>query len=683
MTAMIVFASRLLLLGCLVFWVSSAGGRIDWATLTVLALLIVLAWGVGHLTLRASGLLDAEPRLRTDVPQLSVGIPLLVTGAFVISLLSPLALWLDGLLIAGIVLILLAWSRFRDRCASQHSDPSQSETVAGGKVDAIFLVLALLITTLWCRDLLQPVRLVGELVEVRAWGDVYYHLSQIARMASAQSVWDLQDIQMAGSHAQPYHLAGYLIPALVKNATDQSAWAVYSGLFVPVGLLLTAFASYTLALTLFGRPAAMVAGLALLLLPDAAQMGMGLRFLSYHWLQQVGPAGMYGVAASAMAFMFMCLACNRAKVAWMLPAALLVGCVLLLKAQIFVAITFPLIIMPALFFKGLSIRWRLALLAASTAGFLTMVAIGQMSLSVPLMRLDGSGLAPYSQMLTNMQSRGLLKEWSMHTYPLIKEHWWLGAAAFLPVLVFSTFGLHVLATAWASWVSRGRISSIAAWIPWLVVSIYVAMTMGLALDDRAVGMPEELLHRPFVWAYFVVVTLTAAMIWHHLYGQAWPKKRSARATWLVFGLLLLATPIHFGKRIQTMPSWGRGYETLPACLYHATQFVRDNSRPDAIVQEQKADPTFAVTALTERSAWAVDSGGHRMPTGLSERIRLVQRIENETDFTRATKSLREAGVHMYIASDRDNLAWLHDDSIRSGSVAFECGNVAVIQVRHP
>jgi len=33
------------------------------------------------------------------------------------------------------------------------------------------------------------------------------------------------------------------------------------------------------------------------------------------------------------------------------------------------------------------------------------------------------------------------------------------------------------------------------------------MASSLALDDRHIGMPEELLHRPFVWAYFKVAVL--------------------------------------------------------------------------------------------------------------------------------------------------------------------------------
>lgn len=676
---MTTYASRILLLGCMAWWLWLAGGTLDWKALTFLTLFLSTAWGVGHLTLRTSGMLDVSPSLKTDVPHLAVGAPLLVVGSFLFSLVSPLALWIDGLVIAMVVLALLLcclWRGHRSRPAATATTPSRADQ----GVDAVFLILALLITTLWCRDLLGPVRVSGDQVQVRAWGDVYYHLSQITQMASARSLRSLQDIQMAGSHAQPYHLAGYVLPAALRDMTNQSAWVAYCGLLVPFGLLLTALTAFTMLLPVLGRPAAMVAGMALMLLPDAAQMGMGIRFLSYHWLQQVGPAAMYGVSAAAMALMMVFMACKHGRLSWLLWASALVGCVLLLKAQIFVAITYPLLILPALFFKGLSNWKRMGLLAICTLMFLATVQIGQMSPSVPLMRLDGTGLAPYAQMLSDMQSRGALKSWSTHMSPLASGHWWMLAAVFLPVLLLSTFGLHLFTLIWASRASRSSLPPMVIWVPWIITTTYVVMATGLALDDRHVGMPEELIHRPFVWAYFIVVTFAAGTAWHRWYKHGWPQNRTTRLGWIALGLLLLATPIHFGKRIQTMPSWGRGYETLPTCLHQAIVHIQQTTAPSAIILEQQGDPTFAVTALSERTSWAVNSGGYRLPAGLIDRIQVVRQIEKEPSISKALDTLAHAGVDRYIASKTSEVAWLRELAAPSDSVAFQCGDVTVVKV---
>ncbi len=47
-----------------------------------------------------------------------------------------------------------------------------------------------------------------------------------------------------------------------------------------------------------------------------------------------------------------------------------------------------------------------------------------------------------------------------------------------------------------------------ALFPVLVTATYLIMALGLALDDRTAHMPDELLHRPLVWAYFAVAAWT-------------------------------------------------------------------------------------------------------------------------------------------------------------------------------
>ena len=61
--------------------------------------------------------------------------------------------------------------------------------------------------------------------------------------------------------------------------------------------------------------------------------------------------------------------------------------------------------------------------------------------------------------------------------------------------------------------------------------MYLIMSLGLAYDKNQVGTPDELLHRPFVWAYFVVCSWVAGAIYMWKFGNYVPR-------WLTLSLHL-------------------------------------------------------------------------------------------------------------------------------------------------
>jgi hypothetical protein len=601
-------------------------------------------------------------------PRLALGLPVLGAGQYVLSMVLP---WSNTVVWWAVVgVIMLTWlSTFRGE--------SKRPVETDGVVSRWFLPLVLLIVTLWCRDLLRPIELQPEVAVLRAWSDVYYHLSQIAALGAAHGPGTLSDVQMAGAAAHPYHFASYALPALLNRGAGQTVWAAYAGLLVPLGLTLSALAAYTLTRPHFGEFAAAAAALGLLLLPDAAQLGTGVRFLGYHWLQQVGPAGLYGVACAALALFWLNQACLRGRWIWLPIAYAYLLCALTFKAQIFMAASFPVLIWPALFMRGLTRPARLSGLALLTVGYGGVMLISQHIPGVPVVKLDGSGLWPYSQKILAMQSGGLIKKATLASYVWAGENGWLRATAFGAVLFWSTLSIYGLVgiRTFRSQALRQQGSPLWSWTPWLIVACYLTMSLGLAMDNRQIGMPEELLHRPFVWAYFVwVVWLLAALYWLR-FGNALPPQGKPRLGLMAFAMLaLLVTPGHFGHGIQTMKSWDRGYQMPARCMVDVAWYLRDHSRSDEAFQDLGKDPEFAFSGLSERRAHAVDSGGVRMPPGLSDRMKALEALRTQTDAQSAADGYRRAGIRHVISRPGFRAAW---EGTLAAPPALTCGDYRV------
>lgn len=601
---------------------------------------------------------DSE-RFNNISTRLSAGILSISVLLYSAALALPFGLTTKWLILVAAVLII--WFRVR------RADPGCLLRV-GHSSESIFIVVASMAVTLWCRDLLHPIDTNRGIAVIRAWGDVYYHLSQIGAFAVSKGVGTIFDVQMAGTIAQPYHFASYIIPAVLVNATATSAWVAYASFLVPFGVLVSALAAYALASSVFGRWPALAAGLALLLFPDAVQQGFGNPFFGYHWLQQVGPAGSYGVACAALALMLMLEACRTAHYRLIFFSYGFVLFTLLFKAQIFVAISFLILVFPPLFMPGMATQYRILSLLALTGVYLGVVTGSQMIPGVPVLRLDGSSLRTYSVMVLNMTEEGVFKRLGTVAFDAAGNNWWLRAGAFASMLMIWTFG--IFPALYAAQLGRMRRQFPAAvWVlPAMVLTIYLVMATCLSLDDRRIGRPEELLHRPFVWAYFLLVVWLSAAAYHRRFGDALPASRYARLFLVSLTILLMVVPVRYGRRIQTMKSWGVGYQELPACLIDVANHIRTNSRVDEVVQD--AMNGNVLPALSERKAFAIDFKGVRALPGSGARLQSLQAMKGLQDVAQVDDFMRQNAIDWYVVSPAEDVKWTPAMKDR---LVFECG----------
>jgi hypothetical protein len=585
---------------------------------------------------------------------------------FLAAVLLPFGLLVDWFVVIAVTVI--AWTAVR----AKRGGLAISACADG--VDPMFALVSTVAVLIWCSELMPPITVKGQVVELRTWVDVYYHMGEIGSLARSTGLASMQDLQMAGAQVHPYHLASYFFPALLQHVTGVPTWSAFGGVLVPFGMLLTSCAAFSLARPTFGRWPALIAGISILLVPDVYHQGFGNQFVGgYNWMQQVGPAGMYGVASAAVAFLFLFEACRARSLQLVAVGYFFVVVTLMFKAQIFVAVSFPAFVFPALFFVGIKPGRRIALILLLTLLYVGVIVVSQRSPNVPVMRLDGSGLKFYSSLILASQDEGAIKTFLSAVTAVLNGSPILGGLLLALGLVVTTFGFVTPLYALAVWRNRKMDNAAVRLFPILIGIVYLIMSTCLSPDTRRFGEPEELLHRHFVWAYFALLTWTTASL------SQWLIERSPSRLWgyavAVVSACLLIVPIREHGAIATFKQWGdtRPRE-LPLCQFKAVDYLRTNSALSDVVQDSLNDHHFMWTGLSGRQIFAVDSGGVRSPAGVASRLASLRAINNQKSPTKVEDYMRTNKIAFFITNPGDSVAWRDVMGTRK---VFQCGQYSV------
>ena len=649
----------------LLLWYRMAAGGLPLIVAAWLFSLLLVSLMVGNLFLKWA--LKDSDKFNNLPTQLLSGLLCVNLSLYLASLALPFNLTVNWIIFS--ILVLILWF-----CARRASFKSILQTSHAS--ETFFFLIVPLAVTVWCRELMHPIELTGGNAIIPAWPDVYYHISQIVSFASSKGVGSLSDVLMVDAPVHPYHLASYIFPAVLVDVTGSSALVAYESLLVPLGLLMTGLAAYSLGQSVFGKWPALAAGLALMFLPDASQQNFGNPFFGYHWSQQVGPAQGYGVACAALVFMLMLEACRTNQYRLIFLGYIFVFFTLLYKAQIFVAISFLAFVFPVLFMSGRVANYRIPLLLLFTGIYLGVVSLSQMSLSVPTMHLDGSDLTTYSTSIMGIQKGGFIKRTFTSLFLYAGNNGYLRAGTFILMLIISTFGVFPVLYAVLLGHLKRCFKPVVWLFPLIVVTIYLIMASGLALDDRHIGTPEELQHRPFVWAYFVLVVWSAGATYHRLFGDALPVSRQAKWSAALLILFLATVPIYFSKGIQTIKSWSpdfQGGQKLPVCQLEAARFIRANSQRREVVQDAMNE-NLILLALSERKLFAIDTGGVRAPVGIQPRLNSLKQLKELKDGNEVESFMKEHAIRWYVINPKDHVQWAEALAVR---VAFECDGYRV------
>jgi len=561
------------------------------------------------------------------------------------------------ILVGGGVLILLSCSR----AAKEIREP------ASYLPDFLCLLLSGMAATLWCTDLLSGVMTDEHNMIYPIYLDGFYHVRLISSFAQAHGLETMSDAHISGYPPRLYHYAIYVGPAALSFFTNSSAYTMFVSFLVPFGIFLTGLAAFSLAGVVWGAWPGLAATLAVCLLPDAYQQGFGNKWLSYNFSQQVAPGGSYGVACVAIAWIFMLDGCKRAKLASVAMSYTALLMCIAYKAQFFVANAFLLMIYPCAFFRGLRMRWRIVSALLLTSLFVSVVSLSQHLKGMPTLRLDGSGAIFYTRFLILASDPGVFKSFFSTAFAPL---WQSNAHLFLDLrvhgfLVLFTFGFWTLGLLVLLHVGKKRIGAGAFFFPFLVLINYLVMSLGLATDTNGISLPEELLHRPFVWAYFVIVAWTGAGAYVYLVGNHAPRSRSARIFAALFALCSFSVPLVCAHNIQTFPvvpqlASYRMFNSVPSDLIKACLYIRKHSEIKDIIQDSENDPRWVIAALAERQDFAADSRSIvkvRLPKGLLDRLNELENAKQISDEPTLRQFMHARRISWYILRPESKVAW--------------------------
>lgn len=626
------FVSITLIVAFLSLWQVRVTGSLSLIAFTSLILIIFLCLAYGHLFLIATAGVCARTAGLSF--QFLCGFFVFNTLLYAMALASPFGMTTNIAILAfvAVVGIALSLAQRRDIADTSHEFPNFLTILVSGTA-----------ATLWCGDAHAPLLIRGETAIFQIWPDVFIHAREISVFAQAHGIGTIHDIKLAGAPAAIYHFASYLSAAAISALAGIPAIDTYSSFQLPFGIFLTGLAAFALISPIFGRWPGLAATVAVVLLPDAYQQGFGNRYLSYNFLAQANLGMLYGIACMAIAWVFVLDGCRRGKLLTVLLGYVFLAICLFYKAHIFVANSFLMSIYPCLFFAGILPRWRVLIGITFVSLFVFVAGYSQTISRVPVLRLDGSGIGGYVMILLGNFDAGVLKVFFTRVFTLERHSKPVEAFYIAAMLLMSTFGLWIAATAVAIFAGKSRISKAFLLFPVLITANYLAMAMGLALDTRGVGTVDELVNRPLVWAYFAVVAWTAGAGYHLAIGDGVPQQRTAIIGLLGLLCFAFATPIFLAQNLQTFPA-RQGFATysqsgsVPMCLVKASQYLRDNSRSGEIIQDSANDPRFIVTALSERQLFVGEGkfGGHIKES--QERLRellsftKMQSIKEVSDF---------------------------------------------------
>jgi hypothetical protein len=650
------------LISAIAFWIFRVSGQFSSTPLLIIIYIVVICALIGRLL---SDALIRVPNMVSFSGAFLIGAlvanSLLLMGSF----LSPFGLIWNWLFISTATLgfaLKKKWQSDIPIFASQ------------AWADSLIVLFACSVITIWCWDLLHPMQINSQAIAFKAWGDIFYHMSQM-NVFSRMSDFRLEsDILSSELPFRLYHYASYLLPSLLAKASGLNSFAVYAGLLVPLGLLLLCFSAYFLASLIFGSWAGLFAAMALFLLPDAFHQGWGNLFLGqFHWLIQASPAMSYGVACAALVFSCIFLFYREQKIRFVVIAYVFVMMTLLFKSQIFVAISLPALILPILIYQKINLFQKGILIVICLAIYVGIITFANSMPNFPPIRLNGQGFIPYTHWLNDIQAPGLLK--NILNSSLVLNH------RLIQVIVYVGFVL-VTSMGWALAIYPLVLKSLShkvglsvALFPVLIISIYLVMALGLALNDSEVGLPEELLHRPFIWTYFILTVWTAAGLYLWAVNR---QKLNGVSKYYPFALisLFILFPLNNYENIQGHTQSSQ--IQLPLCQYQSAQFIKENLNSQEVFQDSNVDTAMILTALSAKPEFVVNFLGTKVPKLVQKRTLEIERLGSISDPQAIIDYMKTHRIAYFAFSPNAHLIW---ERALSDRRVFECEGYRIYQFR--
>ena len=624
--------------GFLTVWITLASGSFK---LRSAVFLFLLPW----MLLRAGGVITAAIRLPSFFAlDFLLGVAAVSIVVMAWKLVVPLSLWIL------LMVLLIAIGGIPRLLPARQREPLSALGLLG-------IIVSLVAATGWSQDLILATTAVRGGLIFKPWSDFFFHATIVARSLGAQTLIQVGNYEWQGFPAFFYHYASYSLASCLAKVGHVPAYDAVVSFWAPFGSFLIGLASYALGRAIWSQGAGLAALMASFLIPDAWLLNVAHPIYGYYWLQQVAPAESYALAIAGTALILIARGASEGRRVWIASGVLAGALVVFFKAQIFVA-AFPLLFSFAVVAWPPRKRWRWLIIGACVIAGLALLPLANRFYVGPNVRFGFSGTVLYWKLLAGMARGTPAESWYMvfntgHPFP---SH--LAQAIGLTMLnglgVFSLAApLTWLLALWRKTWQTSEGISVAA------VAILLLTTFGLSGDLRT----SELIHRPFVWTYWLVASLTAGRLFSLLAGA-----RSHLSAWAVAVSLvaLLWIPVRYGSGLQRA-KWPRGavYSGLRVDrgLIDCAHYIKNRPPGDAVGQDSHLDPTLILGALSERRSfaarlemWKLVSREFR-DSPYQEQLQKLQSLQKATTIPALQRSVRETGIRWYVVHPDDPNFW--------------------------
>ena len=623
-------------------WVTLAGGTFS---VEAAIFLLILPWvllQVGQVFTRLTGF----PSFFSF--DFLLGFILVSTGFVVWKLVVPISLWaLLAILVLG---------------AGTLSVLKLSKAVKGmSEAEFLAVAISLVAATGWSQDLLAPTRATPDVVIFKPWSDFFFHATIVTRSLSAKTLPQAGSFEWYGLPALVYHYGSYSLAVFLVKVSKVTSYVSVVGFWTPFGSFLSGLSAFALGRLFWNDVAGLAAMAGVMLIPDPGLLHIGHPYYAYFWLQHIDPGGLYGVTVAGTALGFVALGVHRGRRSWILCGALLASLTGFFKAHILAAafpITFSLVVV------GWPPRRRRqwVWLGLCVLGGVVFVQLMNHYHVGPGVAFDFSGGDWYWTFLQSKAKGTPVESWyRVFTAGTPVGQYFIRALA---LLLISALGIFAIAGP-AMWIAA------AARREWQVSEslsvgaglILILMTFGLG-RNAMLGLPDELIHRPFVWAYWLVGALTAGRVCAALWNEA---SRYFQLYLSVGTVVLCAVPAYYGRGLQQgkWPGASEHYDTrVDAGLVESAKFIRSQPGEDTIVQNSNLEDWFpTLQALSERPSfasrpefWRRVSKAFRS-SDYQKQLARLQTLNTARDWNSLRRGVEETGIRWYVVRPSESYPW--------------------------
>jgi hypothetical protein len=647
----------------LVVWITLATKSLNFGSVVFL---FALPW----VLLRAGAIVTAALRFPSFFAlDFLLGVTVISVGVMTWTFFVPVSLWV-------LLIVLLAAVASIPRFLPSHRrDPLSA-------LGLLSVIVSLVAATGWSQDLIFPTTSVDRAVVFKPWSDFFIHATFVARSLRAETLFQVGNYEWKGFPAIFYHYASYSIPICLAKVGSLPGYATVVGFWAPFGSFLTGLASYALGRVFWSQAAGLAALVATSLIPDMALLNSAHPTYGYFWLQHASPGGLYAVAVAGIALILIFQGVREGRRIWIASGVVTGAFVVFFKIQIFAA-AFPLLVSFAIVGWPPRKQWQWLILGGCVAAGVAMLPLANRFYVGPNVQFDLSGSVWYWQVLAKMANGTPVESWyrvfnNIHPFP---SH----LALAIGLLLVNALGIFAIVAPliWL-FVACRKMWQASEGISLAAIAILMLMTFGMGgtgTSDNA----HEFIHRPFVWAYWLVGSLAAGRLFSLL-------ARRRRQLWtravVVSSIALTLIPVCYGSGLQRgKGSVGnvRSSIRVDRGLIDCARYISDQPPADAVVQDSQLDKFLIVGGLTDRPSFAarVDEWTRQSKvfreSGYREQLGKLQRLQQATTIPDLQRYVRETGIRWYVAHPDDANRWPAEFR---NQPAFESNGYRVYDMQH-